>query len=84
MVEVLGEGKVTGLRLRNTKTGEEETLEVNGVFVAIGHDPRRELFTGQLPTDSEGYLWSSTRPPGPAWMACSPAVTWWTTPTARR
>ena len=56
VAEVLGEGKVTGLRLRNTKTGEEDTLEVNGVFVAIGHDPRSELFTGQLPTDSEGYL----------------------------
>ena len=56
VAEVLGEGKVTGLRLRNTKTGEEDTLEVNGVFVAIGHDPRSELFTGQLATDSEGYL----------------------------
>ena len=56
VAEVLGEGKVTGLRLRDTKTGEEDTLKVNGVFVAIGHDPRSELFTGQLPTDSEGYL----------------------------
>jgi thioredoxin reductase (NADPH) len=56
VAEVLGEGKVTGLRLRNTKTGEEETLKVNGVFVAIGHDPRSELFAGQLETDSEGYL----------------------------
>lgn len=56
VTEVLGEGKVTGLRLRDTKTGEEDTLEVNGVFVAIGHDPRSELFTGQLQTDSEGYL----------------------------
>jgi thioredoxin reductase (NADPH) len=56
VAEVVGEGKVTGLRLRNTKTGEEDTLEVNGVFVAIGHDPRSELFTGQLQLDSEGYL----------------------------
>ena len=56
VAEVLGEGKVTGLRLRNTKTGEEDTLKVNGVFVAIGHDPRSELFTGQLATDGEGYL----------------------------
>ncbi len=56
VVEVLGEGKVTGLRLRNTKTGEESILAVSGVFVAIGHDPRSELFTGQLPMDSEGYL----------------------------
>jgi thioredoxin reductase (NADPH) len=54
--EVLGEGKVTGLRLRNTKTGAEDTLPADGVFVAIGHDPRSELFAGQLPMDSEGYL----------------------------
>ena len=53
---VLGEDKVTGLRLRNTKTGEESTLPVNGMFVAIGHDPRTELFTGQLEMDDEGYL----------------------------
>jgi len=56
VVEVLGEDKVTGLRLRNTKTGEESTLPVNGMFVAIGHDPRTELFTGQLEMDDEGYL----------------------------
>jgi thioredoxin reductase (NADPH) len=56
VVEVLGEDKVTGLRLRNTRTGEESTLPVNGMFVAIGHDPRTELFTGQLETDDEGYL----------------------------
>jgi thioredoxin reductase (NADPH) len=56
VIEVLGEDKVTGLRLRNTKTGEESTLPVNGMFVAIGHDPRTELFTGQLEMDDEGYL----------------------------
>jgi thioredoxin reductase (NADPH) len=56
VAEVLGEGKVTGLRLRNTRTGGEEILPVDGVFVAIGHDPRSELFTGQLAADSEGYL----------------------------
>jgi thioredoxin reductase (NADPH) len=56
VAEVLGEDKVTGLRLRNTRTGEESTLPVNGMFVAIGHDPRTELFTGQLETDDEGYL----------------------------
>jgi thioredoxin reductase (NADPH) len=56
VAEVLGEDRVTGLRLRNLKTGEESTLEVTGMFVAIGHDPRSELFTGQLPTDSEGYI----------------------------
>jgi thioredoxin reductase (NADPH) len=56
VAEVLGETKVTGLRLRDTQTGAESTIEVNGMFVAIGHDPRSELFTGQLPMNSEGYL----------------------------
>jgi len=54
--EILGDTKITGLRLRDTVTGAESELPVSGVFVAIGHDPRSELFTGQLATDSEGYL----------------------------
>ena len=56
VAEVLGEDRVTGLRLRNLKTGEESTLEVSGMFVAIGHDPRSELVVGQLSTDAEGYI----------------------------
>jgi thioredoxin reductase (NADPH) len=48
--------KVTGLRIRSTKDGTESELPVGGVFVAIGHDPRSELFTGQLETDQDGYL----------------------------
>jgi len=48
--------KVTGLRIRSTKDGTESELPVSGVFVAIGHDPRSELFTGQLETDQDGYL----------------------------
>jgi thioredoxin reductase (NADPH) len=56
VVEVLGEDRVNGLRLRNLRTGEESTLPVTGMFVAIGHDPRSELFAGQLPTDPQGYL----------------------------
>jgi thioredoxin reductase (NADPH) len=56
VTEVLGEHKVTGLRIRNRKTGAESTLPVNGMFVAIGHDPRTELFAGQLAMDDEGYL----------------------------
>ena len=47
VTEILGEAKITGLRLRDTVTGEESTLEVGGLFVAIGHDPRSGLFTGQ-------------------------------------
>jgi thioredoxin reductase (NADPH) len=56
VTEVLGEDRVTGLRLRNVKTGVASTLEVSGMFVAIGHDPRSELFAGQLATDADGYL----------------------------
>ena len=56
VTEVVGEDRVSGLRLRNTKTGEESTLQVGGIFVAIGHDPRSELFTGVLATDADGYL----------------------------
>jgi thioredoxin reductase (NADPH) len=56
VTEVLGEDRVTGLQLRNVKTGALKTLEVSGMFVAIGHDPRSALFAGQLPTDADGYL----------------------------
>jgi len=44
------------VRVRSTKDGTEDVLPVTGVFVAIGHDPRSDLFTGQLATDAEGYL----------------------------
>ena len=56
VTEVVGEDRVAGVKLRNVKTGEESFLEVSGIFVAIGHDPRSELFTGQLEKDDEGYL----------------------------
>jgi thioredoxin reductase (NADPH) len=56
VAEVLGTDKVTGLRIKNTQDGSEQVLAVTGVFVAIGHDPRSELFTGQLAADPEGYL----------------------------
>jgi thioredoxin reductase (NADPH) len=49
-------GKVGGLIVRNIKTGEESKLDVTGVFVAIGHDPRSELFRGQVDLDDEGYV----------------------------
>jgi thioredoxin reductase (NADPH) len=51
-----GQGKISGLRLRNTRNGEETVLPVGGVFIAIGHLPRSELFTGQLGTNPDGYL----------------------------
>jgi thioredoxin reductase (NADPH) len=56
VAEVLGEDRVHGLRLRNLKTGELSDLPVTGMFVAIGHDPRSELYAGQLETDPDGYL----------------------------
>ncbi|GAA0427853.1 thioredoxin-disulfide reductase [Actinoplanes capillaceus] len=55
--EILGEdGKVTGVRLKNVQSGEAKVLDVTGVFVAIGHDPRSELFKGQIELDDEGYV----------------------------
>jgi thioredoxin reductase (NADPH) len=54
--EVQGEQKLSGLKLRNVKTGELSDLAVTGLFIAIGHDPRTELFKGQLELDGEGYL----------------------------
>jgi thioredoxin reductase (NADPH) len=54
--KVLGDDRITGLQIRNTKTGELSRLDVTGMFVAIGHDPRSELFAGMLKTDAEGYL----------------------------
>ncbi len=56
VTDILGDTKVSGVKIRNLKTGEETELPVNGVFVAIGHDPRTELFKGQLDVDDEGYL----------------------------
>jgi thioredoxin reductase (NADPH) len=56
VVDVLGENKVSGVEVRNVITGEQSTLDVTGIFVAIGHDPRSELFAGQLRRDDEGYL----------------------------
>ena len=64
VTEVVGDGSVTGLRLRDTRTGEESTLGVTGMFVAIGHDPRSALVTGQVDTDDAGYV--LTRAPGTA------------------
>ncbi len=56
VLEVLGEDRITGARIRDTKTGDESVVELGGLFVAIGHDPRSELFSGQLKTDPDGYL----------------------------
>jgi thioredoxin reductase (NADPH) len=56
VIEILGEDKVTGVRIRDTESGEESTLDATGVFMAIGHDPRSELVAGQVDTDEDGYV----------------------------
>ncbi|MFD7438049.1 thioredoxin-disulfide reductase [Streptomyces sp. NPDC059861] len=56
IAEIQGDPKLAGLKLRNLKTGELSDLPVTGLFIAIGHDPRTELFKGQLELDDEGYL----------------------------
>ena len=56
VVSVEGENTVIGLKLRDTVTGEESTLPVTGVFVAIGHDPRSGLVRGQIDLDEDGYV----------------------------
>jgi thioredoxin reductase (NADPH) len=56
VAEIQGDQKLAGLKLRNLKTGETSELPATGLFIAIGHDPRTELFKGQLDLDDEGYL----------------------------
>jgi thioredoxin reductase (NADPH) len=57
VTEVLGDdGKVSGARVTDVNTGEERILGVTGVFVAIGHDPRSELFSNQVAMDESGYV----------------------------
>ena len=58
IAEILGEAedKVTGVRLKNNKTGEESTLDCSGVFIAIGHVPNTQIFEGQLDRDDAGYI----------------------------
>jgi thioredoxin reductase (NADPH) len=59
LAEVLGDGDplgVTGVTLKNTKTGEEATMPIDGVFIAIGHSPQIELFKGQLELKQGGYI----------------------------
>jgi thioredoxin reductase (NADPH) len=54
--DVLGDDKVSGLAVRNVVSGEGSTLDVTGMFVAIGHDPRSELIRGQVELDPAGYV----------------------------
>jgi len=58
--QVVGEeklrGLMTGLKIKNAKTGDEDELEANGLFYAVGHEPATHLFADQLKMDSEGYI----------------------------
>lgn len=56
VVEVIGDGGVTALRLRDTDSGAESTLDATAMFVAVGHDPRSELVRGQVALDGAGYV----------------------------
>lgn len=74
---VLGEGKVEGLELRDTVTGELSTLDVTAMFVAIGHDPRSEFVRDQVTTTENGYVVvdePSTRTSVPGVFACGDLV----------
>jgi thioredoxin reductase (NADPH) len=76
VVEFLGGGDpeaLVGLELRNKRTGEISRLEVEGAFVAIGHEPATELFKGQLDLDGDGYIiveTGTTRTSVPGVFAC--------------
>lgn len=61
VTDIHGDDKVTGVRLRDLVTGEERDHAATGLFIAIGHDPRSDLFADQLERDSEGYI-SVTHP----------------------
>ena len=54
--EVLGEDKVTGLKLKNTQNMKISTLEIDGVFIAIGHKPNTDFLKGQLDLNEKGYV----------------------------
>ena len=72
-----GADKVSGLTLRDTVTGESRELDVTGVFVAIGHDPRNELVRGVVDLDPEGYVLvdgRTTRTNVPGVFACGDLV----------
>ncbi len=56
VTEVLGDDAITGLLLRNVKTGEESVLPVQGLFLAIGHEPNTGLFKGVIDMDQKGYI----------------------------
>ena len=77
VVDVLGDDKVNGIVIEDTITGDTRELPVTGLFIAIGHDPRSELISGQIDLDDEGYVLvdaPSTRTNVPGVFACGDLV----------
>ena len=77
VIDVLGDSKVTGLKLRNTVDGSESERALTGLFVAIGHIPRSELIRSQITVNGEGYVevdGRSTRTNIPGVFACGDLV----------
>ena len=77
VTDILGDDKVSGIVVRDTVTGQQERLDVTGLFVAIGHDPRVELLTGQVDLSPEGFIavaGRSTRTNLPGVFACGDVV----------
>ncbi len=58
--EILGDNEVTGVRVKDVKTGATKDIKVDGVFVAIGHTPNTKLFNGQIQIDDKGYIQTSS------------------------
>jgi len=83
VLEVLGEDRVLGLKVRDTLTGDENILDVTGVFVAIGHVPNTTLVTHQLDLEDNGYVRTDSDH-SRTWRDSSPLATCKTTSTARR
>jgi len=54
--EIIGEEKVTGLKIKNIEDGKENQIEIDGLFVAIGHKPNTSFLVGQLDLDEQGYI----------------------------
>ena len=78
-----GNGKVTGVTLTDTRTGETRQHAATGIFVAIGHVPRTELLAGQVDLDADGYIQVDSPTTVTNLTGSSPAATPWTTATAR-
>ncbi len=77
VAQIHGEGKLSGVTLRDTVTGETRELPITGLFIAVGHDPRNELLKGHVDLDADGYVLAegrSTRTNLPGVFACGDLV----------